>query len=177
MSRNGPLALAFHALFVSFILAPILIVCAVAFTPEGFLSLPTRGLSLRWFRAILDYPEFIRAFQDSVWLAALSSTVSIGLAVPAALGSSATVSWPRGHDDAFHVAPHGSPRRARDRLPALLLAARVERDLHSASCSATSSLSCLSRCASCWRRPTAWTSASSTRRCRSAPTPQPSSGG
>jgi putative spermidine/putrescine transport system permease protein len=86
MSRNGPLALAFHALFVSFILAPILIVCAVAFTPEGFLSLPTRGLSLRWFRAILDYPEFIRAFRDSVWLAALSSTIAIGLAVPAALG-------------------------------------------------------------------------------------------
>jgi putative spermidine/putrescine transport system permease protein len=86
MSRNGPLALAFHALFVCFILAPILIVCAVAFTPEGFLSLPTRGLSLRWFRAILDYPEFIRAFRDSVWLAALSSTIAIGLAVPAALG-------------------------------------------------------------------------------------------
>ena len=30
MSRNGPLALAFHALFVTFILAPIVIVCAVA---------------------------------------------------------------------------------------------------------------------------------------------------
>ena len=42
MSRNGPLALAFHALFVSFMLAPILVVCVVAFTPEGFLSLPTR---------------------------------------------------------------------------------------------------------------------------------------
>ena len=86
MSRNGPLALAFHALFVGFVLAPILIVCAVAFTPEGFLSFPTRGLSLRWFRTILDYPEFIRAFRDSVWLAALSSTLAIGLAVPAALG-------------------------------------------------------------------------------------------
>lgn len=86
MSRNGPLALAFHALFVGFILAPILIVCAVAFTPEGFLSLPTRGLSLRWFRTILNYPEFIRAFRDSLWLAALSSTIAIALAVPAALG-------------------------------------------------------------------------------------------
>ena len=86
MSRNGPLALAFHALFVGFVLAPIVIVCAVAFTPEGFLSFPTRGLSLRWFRTILDYPEFIRAFRDSVWLAALSSTLAIGLAVPAALG-------------------------------------------------------------------------------------------
>jgi putative spermidine/putrescine transport system permease protein len=86
MSRNGPLALAFHTLFVGFILAPILIVCAVAFTPEGFLSFPTRGLSLRWFRTILDYPEFLRAFRDSLWLAALSSTIAIALAVPAALG-------------------------------------------------------------------------------------------
>ena len=66
MSRNGPLALAYHTLFVGFILAPILIVCAVAFTPEGFLSFPTRGLSLRWFRTILDYPEFLRAFRDSL---------------------------------------------------------------------------------------------------------------
>ena len=85
MSRNGLLALAFHALFVTFILAPIVVVCAVAFTPEGYLSLPTKGLSLRWFRAILSYPEFLRAFRDSLWLAALSSTFAIGLAVPAAL--------------------------------------------------------------------------------------------
>jgi putative spermidine/putrescine transport system permease protein len=85
MNRNGPLALVFHALFVVFMLAPLLIVCVVAFTPEGYLSLPTRGPSLRWFRAIFDYPEFIRAFRDSLWLAALSSTIAIMLAVPAAL--------------------------------------------------------------------------------------------
>ena len=85
MSRNGPLALAFHVLFIAFVLAPIVIVCAVAFTPEGFLSLPTNGLSLRWFRAIADYPEFVRAFRDSLWLAALSSTIAVMLCVPAAL--------------------------------------------------------------------------------------------
>jgi putative spermidine/putrescine transport system permease protein len=85
MRKNGPLALIFHALFVIFMLAPLVIVCIVAFTPEGYLSLPTRGPSLRWFRAILDYPEFIRAFRDSLWLAALSSTIAITLAVPAAL--------------------------------------------------------------------------------------------
>jgi len=85
VSRNGPLALAFHALFIAFVLAPIVIVCAVAFTPEGYLSLPTNGLSLRWFRAIADYPEFVRAFRDSLWLAALSSTIAVMLCVPAAL--------------------------------------------------------------------------------------------
>ena len=85
MRRNSLPALIFHGLFVVFMLAPLLIVCIVAFTPEGYLSLPTRGPSLRWFRAIFDYPEFIRAFRDSLWLAALSSTIAIMLSVPAAL--------------------------------------------------------------------------------------------
>jgi putative spermidine/putrescine transport system permease protein len=85
MSRNGPAALAFHALFIAFMLAPIVIVCLVAFTPEGYLSLPTRGLSLRWFKAIADYPEFVRALRDSLILAALSSTIAVMFAVPAAL--------------------------------------------------------------------------------------------
>jgi putative spermidine/putrescine transport system permease protein len=85
MSRNGPVALVFHGLFIAFILAPIVVVCLVAFTPEGYLSLPTSGLSLRWFRAIADYPEFVRAFRDSLWLAALSSTIAVLFAVPAAL--------------------------------------------------------------------------------------------
>ena len=72
MKKNGFLALAFHTVFVIFMVAPILVVCVVAFTPEGFLSLPTNGLSLRWFRAIADYPEFIRAFWTSVYLGAVS---------------------------------------------------------------------------------------------------------
>lgn len=85
MRRNGSLALLFHLLFVVFMLAPLAIVCVVAFTPEGYLSLPTRGPSLRWFKAIFAYPEFLRAFYASLWLAALSSTLAIALAVPAAL--------------------------------------------------------------------------------------------
>jgi putative spermidine/putrescine transport system permease protein len=85
MNRNGYGALAFHALFVAFMVAPILVVCLVAFTPEGFLSIPTREWSLRWFRAIARYPEFIDAFWTSLWLGALSSTIAVGLSVPAAL--------------------------------------------------------------------------------------------
>lgn len=85
MSRNGPLALAFHALFILFILAPILIVVVVAFTPEGYLSLPTNGPSLRWFKTIGRYPEFVDAFFQSLWLGALSATLSVGISLPAAL--------------------------------------------------------------------------------------------
>lgn len=85
MNRNGPLALAYHTLFVIFTLAPIAVVCVVAFTPESYLSFPTSDWSLRWFRAIADYPEFIRAFWQSVQLGALSSVIAIVLCVPAAL--------------------------------------------------------------------------------------------
>jgi putative spermidine/putrescine transport system permease protein len=83
--RNGPVALAFHALFVAFMLAPILIVLWVAFTPEGFLSIPTGKLSLRWFRAIARYPEFIDAFRNTLLLGAASTLFAVALSVPAAL--------------------------------------------------------------------------------------------
>ena len=85
MSRNGPLALIFHTIFVIVMVAPILVVCLVAFTPEGFLSLPANGFSLRWFRAIANYPEFVHAFWVSLGLGALSSLVALLFAVPAAL--------------------------------------------------------------------------------------------
>ena len=85
MSRNGPLALAYHTLFVAFMLAPILVVCFVAFTPEGYLSFPTDRWSLRWFYAIAQYPVFISAFWRSLWLGAISSAIAVGISVPAAL--------------------------------------------------------------------------------------------
>lgn len=85
MNRNGPVALIFHTLFLAFLLAPILVVCVVAFTSQGYLSLPTEGLSLRWFKAIGDNPEFARAFRDSLLLGAVSSTIAVAFSVPAAL--------------------------------------------------------------------------------------------
>ncbi|SKA16173.1 putative spermidine/putrescine transport system permease protein [Enhydrobacter aerosaccus] len=85
MSRNGPLALAYHTLFVIFMLMPIVVVCWVAFTPEGFLSFPTSHWSLRWFYAIGRYPEFISAFWRSLGLGALSSAFAVAISVPAAL--------------------------------------------------------------------------------------------
>ncbi|OCK53585.1 ABC transporter permease [Bradyrhizobium sp. LMTR 3] len=85
MRTNGPISLVFHTVFVVFMLAPIVVVCLVAFTPDGFLSLPTNGFSLRWFRAIASYPEFVRAFWVSLGLGALSSFVALLFAVPAAL--------------------------------------------------------------------------------------------
>jgi putative spermidine/putrescine transport system permease protein len=85
MSRNGPLALTFHALVVIFMLAPLVVVCLVAFTPENTLSLPTQGFSLRWFRAVFERADFIDAFYNSLILAFTSASLATLIAVPAAL--------------------------------------------------------------------------------------------
>ena len=126
MSRNGPIALVFHALFVTFMLAPILVVCFVAFTPEGYLSFPTDRWSLRWFHAIGRYPEFISAFWRSLWLGALSSAIAVAFSVPAALAIGpprfpAARATPTRFMSAFRL-PSPSPSGCRPRSPSAAIA-------------------------------------------------------
>lgn len=85
MRRNGPLALGFHVLFVVFMLAPLVVVALVAFTPDGYLSLPVHGPSLRWFRAIGDNPDFVTSFWISVRLGLAAATLATAILLPAAL--------------------------------------------------------------------------------------------
>ena len=85
--RNGPIGLIFHTLFILFILAPIIMVCAVAFTGDGFISLPVNGLSLRWFKAILNNPRFMDAFVFSLGLGLISASIAIVIAIPSALAT------------------------------------------------------------------------------------------
>ncbi|HEV2510687.1 ABC transporter permease [Bosea sp. (in: a-proteobacteria)] len=85
MQKNGPVALLFHALVVSFVLAPLVVICLVAFTPENTLSIPTTSFSLRWFKAIFEHPDFVASFVNSLWLATLAATLSVAISVPAAL--------------------------------------------------------------------------------------------
>jgi putative spermidine/putrescine transport system permease protein len=85
MQKNGPLALIFNALVITFMLAPLVIVCIVAFTPEETLTLPTRHFSLRWFDQVLHHPDFVQSFWNSLWLGVAAATISTALAVPAAM--------------------------------------------------------------------------------------------
>ena len=88
MHKNGYFSLLFHWLFILFIVAPLVVVMAMAFTDKGYLSLPTDGLSLRWFRALLENQEMLDAFVLSLKLGLVSATVATLLAVPAALAIS-----------------------------------------------------------------------------------------
>ncbi len=85
MQKNGPLALIFNALVITFMLAPLVIVCIVAFTPEETLTLPTSHFSLRWFDQVLHHPDFVQSFWNSLWLGLAAATLSTALAVPAAM--------------------------------------------------------------------------------------------
>lgn len=85
MSRNGAFAIAFHTLFVAFMLAPLVVVMWMSLTPSNLLSLPTTSFSLRWFWAILRHSQFIDAFWFSILLGFLSASLAMVLAVPAAL--------------------------------------------------------------------------------------------
>jgi len=86
VNRNGPVALGFHAAFTMFLIAPLAIVCLVAFTPGNLLGVPTLHFSARWFKALIDDPDFTQAFSNSLLLGALSATLAAMLGVPAALG-------------------------------------------------------------------------------------------
>jgi putative spermidine/putrescine transport system permease protein len=85
MAKNSPLALAFNACVIAFMLAPLLIVCAVAFTPENTLTIPSTHLSLRWFKAVFAHADLVQSFWNSLWLALSAATLATLVAVPAGL--------------------------------------------------------------------------------------------
>lgn len=83
--RNGPFALLFNAIVVAFMLAPLVVVCLVAFTPTDTLAVPWGAYSLRWFRAVFQHGDLVQSFWNSLVVATLAATLSVLLAIPAAL--------------------------------------------------------------------------------------------
>lgn len=68
-----------------FFLAPLLVVCYLAFSPVGFFQFPVRSFSLQWFSRLWETPELLQAFYRSLILAAVVVPVTGALAVASAL--------------------------------------------------------------------------------------------
>lgn len=88
MPRFDPALLALRlcvVLFVVFMLAPILVVVAVAFTSAGYVTFPMPGLSLRWFGRMVEYTPFMRGLWVSTEVAVGATLISVLLGVPASL--------------------------------------------------------------------------------------------
>jgi putative spermidine/putrescine transport system permease protein len=83
--RNGPFAICFHAIVVAFMMAPLVVVCLVAFTPADTLSVPWGEWSLRWFRAVFEHSDLMSSFRNSLVVAACAATGSVLFAIPASL--------------------------------------------------------------------------------------------
>lgn len=65
--------------------APLVVVIGASFSPDIVMRFPPDGLSLRWYRAILDDPRWLSTFGTSVAIAALSAGLTTFLSLLAAV--------------------------------------------------------------------------------------------
>lgn len=79
------LAPVWTGLVLLFVLAPFFCLIAVSLTPLDYISLPTGGLSLRWYRALADHPGFLQAGLDSLGVALGAAASALVMGTMAAL--------------------------------------------------------------------------------------------
>ena len=83
--RRQAFTTGYVAIAALFILAPLLVVAAVAFTSANFVSFPPPGWSLRWIAKVLSDDGFMRALANSLLLGVVAALLAASLATPAAL--------------------------------------------------------------------------------------------
>jgi putative spermidine/putrescine transport system permease protein len=84
---SGPALLLFFymALFMVFITLPIAAVVVISFSSSSYIAFPMPGLSLKWYRHIIEYQPFVTSLATSIELALSSALCGAVLGVPAAL--------------------------------------------------------------------------------------------
>lgn len=75
---------AWTALVTVFVLGPLVAVLLVSLTRHDYMSFPDTGLTLRWYRALLDRPDLAQAAWQSTWLALAASGLALAMGLPAA---------------------------------------------------------------------------------------------
>lgn len=81
----GPVLATTAGLVYLFLLGPIVVVVAIAFSADSFILFPPSGLSLRWFRALAENGPLLAALRLSAVLALVVTALSLLVGVPAAL--------------------------------------------------------------------------------------------
>ena len=72
------------ALLLAFLLAPVVVVVLASLSTTSYLTVPPKGLTLRWFGEVLRNPEFLDAIATSLVLAAAATVGSLVLGTAAA---------------------------------------------------------------------------------------------
>lgn len=81
---SGPVLTCTAFLVVLFLQMPVLVVVLAAFSDTAYLTLPPKGLTLKWFETALSDPDYLDAAWTSLWLAASSTAASLALGLAGA---------------------------------------------------------------------------------------------
>jgi putative spermidine/putrescine transport system permease protein len=73
-------------LVYAFLLLPVVVVVMAAFSATSYLSVPPKGLTLRWFLQVLGDPAYLSAIWYSLVLATLAAIGSLVIGTAAAYG-------------------------------------------------------------------------------------------
>ena len=86
IQRPGRIALLLAGLVSAFLLAPLLAVVPISFTPARFLTMPNGHLSLIHYRELIDDPDWARSILLSLRIGVVSSAIATALALAFSLG-------------------------------------------------------------------------------------------
>jgi len=85
--RTAAVTRAFYILLIAvFVLAPLFVVVAVSLNRVAFTAFPPRGLSLRWYQAVLTDPQWRASLTVSLWIAAVASLLAACAGTLGAIG-------------------------------------------------------------------------------------------
>lgn len=86
MNALGKLRVSLAVIGIIYILIPLIVVIPASFTSANFPSFPAEGFSLQWYSKILERPEFMEAFFNSVQFAFLAAFFSVLFGTLGAIG-------------------------------------------------------------------------------------------
>jgi putative spermidine/putrescine transport system permease protein len=75
----GWLLKAINVFVYLYLVAPIVIVVLVSFTPSTYIAFPPQGWSLRWYEEMLVKTEFIESLWLSLWLGIFTASIATAL--------------------------------------------------------------------------------------------------
>jgi putative spermidine/putrescine transport system permease protein len=75
---------AWVALVFGFLLLPVVVVVLASLSSTSYLTVPPRGVTMRWFGAVLRDPEYVRAIGFSLLLAVVATAGSLVAGIAAA---------------------------------------------------------------------------------------------
>jgi putative spermidine/putrescine transport system permease protein len=71
------------ALVFGFLMLPVVVIALASFSRTSYLTVPPRGLTLRWFTAVLGDAEYLQAIGFSLLLALVATVGALGTGVAA----------------------------------------------------------------------------------------------